>query len=122
MKLIKAQEYDIEKAEDEDFSQEARVKAKEELLKRKKELKKKDPKKYEKIYGKEAVDGFLFGDEDAEEAEKALDFGEMSLEKAEDFLLWGEDKKQRFYKAQDDGVNYEDDLSELEKAEALLLD
>lgn len=122
LKLIKAQEYDIEKAEDEDFSQEARVKAKEELLKRKKELKKKDPKKYEKIYGKEAVDGFLFGDEDAEEAEKALDFGEMSLEKAEDFLLWGEDKKQRFYKAQDDGVNYEDDLSELEKAEALLLD
>lgn len=122
LKLIKANDLDIEKADDDDFSEEARVKAKKEFLKRKEELKKKDPKKYAKLYGEEAVDNFLFGeDASTDEAEKALGLEGMSLEKAENILLWDDDKISRFYKAQDDGVNYEEDM-ELAKAEELLLD
>ena len=105
LKLIKAEDNEFEKAEDNDFSQEARVKEKEELLKKKEELKKKDKKKYDALYGKKAVDAFLFGEGDVdsdndEEEEKPKkktkkkvvkksfddEFG-MSLSEAENLLL-----------------------------------
>ena len=102
LKLIKAEDNEIEKAEDDEFSQDARVEAKEKLLKNKKELKKKDKKKYDALYGKRAIDAFLFGDDgngddsddsdDEEEETKTTkkaqesDFG-MSLSEAEDLLL-----------------------------------
>lgn len=66
LKLIKAEDNEFEKAEDNDFSQEARVKEKEELLKKKEELKKKDKKKFDALYGKKAVDAFLFGEGDVD--------------------------------------------------------
>ena len=68
------------------------------MLKNKKELKKKDKKKYDALYGKHAIDAFLFGedsdgsDDDEEEETKTtkkaqdIDFG-MSLSEAEDLLL-----------------------------------
>lgn len=94
LKLIKAEENDIEKADEDEFSQESRVEAKEKLLKNKEELKKKDKKKYNALYGKRAIDAFLFGEDDAsedepEETKKAqdTDFG-MSLDEAENILLW----------------------------------
>lgn len=94
LKLIKAEENEIEKAEEDEFSQEARIEAKEKLLKKKEELKKKDKKKYNALYGKRAIDAFLFGDDDTdeddetEETEKSqfVDFG-MSLDEAENILL-----------------------------------
>ena len=103
LKLIKAEDNEIEKAEDDEFSQDARVEAKEKLLKNKKELKKKDKKKYDALYGKRAIDAFLFGDDDNGEdsddsddddgeetktTKKAqdIDLG-MSLSEAEDLLL-----------------------------------
>lgn len=104
LKLIKAEDNEIEKAEDDEFSQDARVEAKEKLLKNKKELKKKDKKKYDALYGKRAIDAFLFGDDgngedsddsdddDEEEETKTtkkaqdIDFG-MSLSEAENLLL-----------------------------------
>ena len=93
LKLIKAEENEIEKADEDEFSQEARVEAKEKLLKNKEELKKKDKKKYNALYGKRAIDAFLFGedtteDDEPEETKKAqeIDFG-MSLDEAENILL-----------------------------------
>lgn len=94
LNLIKAEENEIEKAEEDEFSQEARIEAKEKLLKNKEELKKKDKKKYNALYGKRAIDAFLFGDDDTneddetEETEKSqiVDFG-MSLDEAENILL-----------------------------------
>ena len=94
LNLIKAEENEIEKAEEDEFSQEARIEAKEKLLKNKDELKKKDKKKYNALYGKRAIDAFLFGDDDTdeddetEETEKSqfVDFG-MSLDEAENILL-----------------------------------
>lgn len=88
LQFIKAQDNDIEKAEDDDFSEEEMIEAKKKLLKNKKELKKKDKKKYDALYGKKAVDLFLFGEDAEDNAEKALlnDFG-MSLDEAEDMLL-----------------------------------
>lgn len=93
LKLIKAEENEIEKADEDEFSQEARVEAKEKLLKNKEELKKKDKKKYNALYGKRAIDAFLFGedtaeDDEPEETNKAqeIDFG-MSLDEAENILL-----------------------------------
>ena len=90
LKFIKAQSNDIEKAENNEFSQEERVKVKEKLLKNKEVLKKKNKKKYDNLYGKKAVDLFLFGEDysESEDTEKALvlDFG-MSLNEAENILL-----------------------------------
>lgn len=93
LKLIKAEENEIEKADEDEFSQEARVEAKEKLLKNKEELKKKDKKKYNALYGKRAIDAFLFGEDTAEDNEpeetkkaQEIDFG-MSLYEAENILL-----------------------------------
>lgn len=89
LKLIKAQDYDIEKSYGDDLSEEERGKIKKEFLKRKAKLKKKDPKKYEKLYGENAVDAYLFGEDfsEVDVAEKALDFGELTLDEAENLLL-----------------------------------
>lgn len=90
--LKKAEDIDIEKAYEDEFTTEARVKAKEEFLKNKERAKRTDKKHYEAIYGDRAIDLFLFGDEvgpeDTEEAEKALgiDIG-MSVDDAEALLL-----------------------------------
>lgn len=92
LRFIKGQDIDIEKAETNTFSEDEMVEAKKKLLKNKKELQRKDKKKYNALYGKKAVDLFLFGDdanEDEEETtEKAFydDFG-MSLDEAENLLF-----------------------------------
>lgn len=95
LQFIKSQDNDIEKAYDTDtFTENDMVEAKNKLLKNKKELKKKNKKKYDALYGKKAVNIFLFGDsengevEDDETTEKAFDdeFG-MSLDYAENLLL-----------------------------------
>lgn len=89
LNLIKADDYDLEKALNDDFSEEGRIKEKEEFLKRKKELKKKDPKKYKILYGEDSVDAYLFGEtyKETEKAEMFLDFGDLSLEDAEKLLI-----------------------------------
>lgn len=89
LNLIKADDYDLEKALNDDFSEEARIKEKKDLLKRKKELKKKDPRKYKILYGEDSVDAYLFGEtyKETEKAETLLDFGSLSLEDAEKLLI-----------------------------------
>jgi hypothetical protein len=103
LKLIKADtDMDIEKADENEFTEEAMVEAKEKLLRNKKEAKKKDKKRYNALYGKKAIDLYLYGEdgvaddeeydddeeEDDNEAKKAfdIDFG-MSLDEAENLLL-----------------------------------
>lgn len=110
LKLIKAEDIDIEKAEeDNEFSQEERVNAKTDLLNNKEEAKKKDKKRYNALYGQSAIDAYLYGeddgstDEDDSEEDKKLakkakkkakkvkksfedEFG-MSLDEAENLLL-----------------------------------
>lgn len=95
LQFIKAQDNDIEKAEG-DMTEDEMIEAKQQLLKNKKELKKKDKKKYDALYGNKAVNLFLFGEDDNsgsdydedEDTEKAFsdDFG-MSLNEAENILL-----------------------------------
>ena len=89
LQFIKAQDNEIEKAEN-DFTENSMVEVKNNLLKNKKKLKKENKKKYDALYGKKAIDLFLFGDTDDEidETEKAFDydFG-MSLTDAENILL-----------------------------------
>lgn len=93
LKLIKGvTDIDLEKADEDEFTEEAMVEAKEKLLKKKEEVKKKNKKKYNVLYGKQAVDTFLFGDEDVEnedveDAKKALDIDIMSISDAEDILF-----------------------------------
>lgn len=94
LRIIKAGENDFEKANSEDeYTEEAMVEAKEQLLKNKEEAKKKDKKRYNVLYSKRAVDTILFGedgevdDDDVEDAEKALDIDIMSISDAEDILL-----------------------------------
>lgn len=89
LQFIKAQDNEIEKAEN-DFTENSMVEVKNNLLKNKKKLKKENKKKYDTLYGKKAIDLFLFGDKDdtIDETEKAFDydFG-MSLTDAEKILL-----------------------------------
>lgn len=89
LQFIKAQDNEIEKAEN-DFTENSMVEVKNNLLNNKKKLKKENKKKYDALYGKKAIDLFLFGDTDDEidETEKAFDydFG-MSLTDAENILL-----------------------------------
>lgn len=94
LKLIKGvTDVDLEKASGNEFTEEEAVEVKEKLLKKKEQMKKKDKKKYNALYGKQAVDTFLFGedgvvdDEDVEDAEKALDVDFMSISDAEDILF-----------------------------------
>lgn len=96
LKFIKAQDNDIEKAVEDDFTESHRVKVKNDFLKKKKKLKKENKKKYDALYGKKAIDLFLFGDtndedeeiDEAEETKKSFEneFG-MSLIDAENILL-----------------------------------
>lgn len=90
LQFIKAQDNEIEKAEEDDFTESNMVEVKNNLLKNKKKLKKENKKKYDALYGKKAIDLFLFGDTDdkIDETEKAFDydFG-MSLTDAENILL-----------------------------------
>lgn len=105
LKLIKAEEDEMNK-EDEGFSQEERVAAKKELLDNKEQAKKTDKKRYNALYGDDAIDAYLYGgeDEDTEDVKKPakkaskpkktkkvkksfeVDFG-MTLSEAEDLLL-----------------------------------
>ena len=90
LQFIKAQDNEIEKAEEDDFTESNMVKVKNNLLKNKKKLKKENKKKYDALYGNKAIDLFLFGDtnDEIDDAEKALDFDfGMSLTDAEDILL-----------------------------------
>jgi hypothetical protein len=86
LQFIKAQDNEIEKAEADEFTEKNMIKVKNDLLKNKKKLKKENKKKYNTLFGKKAVDLFLFGDTD--ETEKAFndEFG-MSLADAENILL-----------------------------------
>ena len=90
LQFIKAQDNEIEKAEADDFTENNMVEVKNNLLKNKKKLKKENKKKYDVLYGKKAIDLFLFGDidDDVDDTEKAFDydFG-MSLTDAENILL-----------------------------------
>lgn len=94
LKFIKSKENDIEKADTDIFTESEMVEAKKKLLENKKELKSKNKKKYNALYGKKAIDIFLFGEdagddsEEEEKTEKAFesDFG-MSLDEAENLLL-----------------------------------
>ena len=107
LKLIKAEDDELEKADEDNFSQEERVAAKEELLNNKETAKKGDKKRYNALYGQDAIDAYLYGEDgdstDDEEVEdkkpkkKAKkskkvkksfedEFG-MSLSEAEDLLL-----------------------------------
>lgn len=94
LKLIKSEiDYDIEKGDENEFTEEAMVEAKEKLLKNKKEAKKKNKKRYNALYGKKAIDLYLFGDNDSsdndeKDTKKAFDSDlGMSLEEAENLLL-----------------------------------
>lgn len=96
LQFIKAQDNEIEKAEEDDFKESSMIEVKNNLLKNKKKLKKENKKKYDALYGRKAVDLFLFGDTDddtddkdeTDETEKAIDFDfGMSLADAENILL-----------------------------------
>lgn len=95
LKLIKSKiDYDIEKAENNEFTEEAMIEAKEKLLKNKKEAKKKNKKRYNALYGKKAIDLYLFGEDDSSDnndeknTKKAFDDEfDMSLNEAENLLL-----------------------------------
>lgn len=91
LQFIKAQDNEIEKAEEDDFNESSMIEVKNNLLKNKKKLKKENKKKYDALYGKKAVDLFLFGDTDDDtddDTEKAIDFDfGMSLADAENILL-----------------------------------
>lgn len=91
LQFIKAQYNEIEKAEEDDFTESSMIEVKNNLLKNKKKLKKENKKKYDALYGKKAIDLFLFGnteDDATDDTEKAIDcdFG-MSLADAENILL-----------------------------------
>lgn len=85
LQFIKAQNNEIEKANDEDM-----LRVKEELLNNKEKIKKTDKKKYNALFGKKAINMFLLGkdEEVEEETEKAFcDELGMSLSEAENLLL-----------------------------------
>lgn len=89
-----AQALSIIKGEDDEFTEEGRVKIKDELLAKKKKMKKENKKKYDVIFGNKGIDYFLGGNSDDDEKEETngtkkaqdIDFG-MSLSEAEDLLL-----------------------------------
>lgn len=89
-----AQALSIIKGEDDEFTEEGRVKIKDELLAKKKKMKKENKKKYDIIFGNKGIDYFLGGNSDDDEKEETkttkkaqdIDFG-MSLSEAEDLLL-----------------------------------
>ena len=95
---------DILKSDDDEFTEDAMMDKKEELLNRKKELKKENPKLYEVLYGEKALDGFIEGsaakryssenvetenEETEEDAVKGFmdDISDMSVEEAEDLIF-----------------------------------
>lgn len=89
-----AQALSIIKGEDDEFTEEGRVKIKDELLAKKKKMKKENKKKYDVIFGNKGIDYFLGGNSDDDEKDETkttkkaqdIDLG-MSLSEAEDLLL-----------------------------------
>lgn len=95
LNLIKGEEDDLNVG-DNNYTTEGLIDKKEKLERMKKELKKKNKKKYETIFGKKSINDFIFGsdvDEDEveedDETEKAMipDFGDMSIDEATSLLL-----------------------------------
>lgn len=94
LNLIKGEDDDLN-SDDNNFTAEGLVAKKEKLERMKKELKKKNKKKYNIIFGKKSINDFIFGagsDEDEtkeDDTEKAImsDFGDMSIDDAKSLLL-----------------------------------
>ena len=93
LNLIKGENDDLNVGDD-NFTTEGLVAKKEKLERMKKELKKKNKKKYETIFGKKSINDFIFGSdvdevEEDDETEKAMtiDFGDMSIDEATSLLL-----------------------------------
>lgn len=90
LNLIKGEDDDLNVG-DNNYTTEGLIAKKEKLERMKKELKKKNKKKYDAIFGKKSINDFIFGSEteSEEDAEKAIisDFGDMSIDDAKSLLL-----------------------------------
>lgn len=90
LNLIKGEDDDLNQG-DNNFTTEGLEAKKNKLEDMKKKLKKKNKKKYDTIFGKKSINDFIFGSdtESEEDTEKAVisEFGEMSLDEAQNLLF-----------------------------------